>query len=107
MNGNRDIGRYVALGDLSTGKYQYIMPNGNIVLVSQLYGNRMPNPGLKWEKSMSYNLGLDFAVLDNRLSGTIEVYKKITTDLLVSRTISDITGYFNVISNIGRSIIKA
>lgn len=99
--GNRDIGRYVALGNLTTGKYQYIMPNGNIVLVSQLYGSRMPNPQLKWEKSISYNLGLDFSVLNDRLSGTIEVYRKSTTDLLTSRSLSDVTGYDNVISNLG------
>ncbi|WP_220392886.1 SusC/RagA family TonB-linked outer membrane protein [Chitinophaga lutea] len=101
VNGNRDIGRYLALSDLSTGKYQYVMPNGTVVLVSQLYVNRMANPNLKWEKANSYNLGLDFSALRDRLSGSIEVYNKITKDLLILRTIPDVTGFTNVMDNLG------
>lgn len=41
-----------------------------------------PNPGLKWEKSTEYNIGLDFSFLDNRLGGSVDVYRKKTTDLL-------------------------
>ncbi|WP_343704403.1 SusC/RagA family TonB-linked outer membrane protein [Chitinophaga sp.] len=101
VNGNRDIGRYRALSDLNTGKYQYVMPNGNVVLVSQLYVNSMANPNLKWEKSTSYNAGLDFAVLDNRLSGSVDVYNKVTKDLLILRTLPDVIGFFNVMDNLG------
>ncbi len=101
VNGNRDIGRYLALSDLSTGKYQYVMPNGTVILVSQLYVNRMANPNLKWEKANSYNLGLDFSALRDRLNGSIEVYNKITKDLLILRTIPDVTGFTNVMDNLG------
>ena len=41
-----------------------------------------PNPDLKWEKSTEYNIGLDWNVLDDRLSGTIDVYRKNTSDML-------------------------
>lgn len=41
-----------------------------------------PNPDLKWEKSAEYNVGLDWSVLDDRLSGTIDVYRKNTSDML-------------------------
>jgi len=41
-----------------------------------------PNPDLRWEKSKELNIGLDFSLLKNRLSGTIDVYKKNTSDLL-------------------------
>ncbi len=101
VNGNREIGRYQALGDLATGKYQYITPSGQLVLVSQLYGNRMPNPNLKWEKSTSYNLGIDFGIFKNHLTGSMDVYDKRTKDLLVLKTISDVTGYYNVMDNLG------
>jgi TonB-linked SusC/RagA family outer membrane protein len=101
INGNRDIGRYAALSDLTTGKYQYILPSGQIVLISQLYVGRLQNPGLKWERTESYNLGLDFSVLRSRIGGSIDVYRKSTKDLLVNRALPDITGFQNVIDNIG------
>ena len=101
INGNRDIGRYDALSNLTTGKYQYILPNGQVVLVSQLFVGRLQNPGLKWERTESYNLGLDFSILRDRVGGSIDVYRKATRDLLVSRALPDVTGFQNVIDNIG------
>ena len=100
-NGNRDIGRYVALSNLNTGKYQYIKPDGSVVLVSQLYVNQLGNPSLKWEKTTSFDVGLDFSVLNNRLGGTVDVYKKETKDLLILRALPDVTGFSNVWDNIG------
>ena len=41
-----------------------------------------PNPNLKWEKTKELNVGLDWAVLGNRLSGSVDVYTKKTVDLL-------------------------
>ncbi|MCG6188627.1 TonB-dependent receptor [Maribellus maritimus] len=41
-----------------------------------------PNPDLKWEKSTEYNFGLDFALWENRLGGSIDVYNKETSDML-------------------------
>lgn len=101
INGNRDIGRYLALADLNTGKYQYVKPDGTVILVSQLYVNRLQNPGLKWERTASLNLGLDFTTLKGRLSGSVDVYKKITKDLLINRSLPDVMGFSNVLSNLG------
>lgn len=41
-----------------------------------------PNPELKWEKSTEFNVGLDWGVLDGRLSGTFDFYHKKTADML-------------------------
>ena len=101
INGNRDIPRYEALAELTTGKYQYIAPDGKIIPVSQLYVNRMENPELKWEKTTSYNVGLDFTVLNSRLSGSIDVYKKSTKDLLILRALPTVIGFDNVLTNLG------
>nr|MBA3674966.1 SusC/RagA family TonB-linked outer membrane protein [Chitinophagaceae bacterium] len=101
INGNRDIGRYLALADLTTGKYQFVKPDGTVILVSQLYVNRLQNPGLKWERTESYNLGLDYSILRDRIGGSIDVYRKSTKDLLVLRTIPIITGFNNRLDNIG------
>ena len=101
VNGNRDIPRYQALSDLNTGKYQYISPSGVVIPVSQLYVNRMSNPDLKWERTTSYNIGLDFSILSNMLSGSIDFYKKSTADLLIERILPNTTGFDNVIANLG------
>ena len=101
INGNRDIGRYLALADLSTGKYQFIKPDGNIVLVSQLFVNRLQNPGLKWERTESINFGLDYSILKDRIGGTIDVYQKSTKDLLILRALPDVTGFENRLDNLG------
>jgi TonB-linked SusC/RagA family outer membrane protein len=101
VNGNRDIPRYEALAELVTGKYQYVTAAGVVVPVSQLYVNRMENPDLKWERTTSYNAGLDFAFLNNKLSGSIDVYMKSTKDLLILRILPTVTGFDNILSNIG------
>jgi TonB-linked SusC/RagA family outer membrane protein len=101
INGNRDIGRYMALADLATGKYQYVTPSGTVLLVSQLYVNRMQNPGLKWERTESYNVGLDYSILNNRLSGSVDVYRKSTRDLLILRALPDVIGFANILDNLG------
>jgi TonB-linked SusC/RagA family outer membrane protein len=44
----------------------------------------VPNPDLKWETSKQFNAGIDFAMLKNRLSGTIDYFFKNTTNLLFS-----------------------
>ncbi len=100
-NGNRDIGRYVALSDLATGKYFYQRPSGELYLVSQLYVNRMQNSNLRWERTESFNFGLDFSLFRSRLSGTLELYNMYTRDLLVRRTLPDILGFDWVYDNLG------
>ncbi|MBL7700600.1 MAG: SusC/RagA family TonB-linked outer membrane protein [Chitinophagaceae bacterium] len=101
INGNRDIGRYEALSNLTTGKYQYITPSGEVIPVSQLWVDRMSNPGLKWEKTTSYNVGFDFSVLADRLSGSIDLYKKSTSDLLIKRSLPTVIGFDDVMDNLG------
>ncbi|MGO1723930.1 MAG: SusC/RagA family TonB-linked outer membrane protein [Sphingobacterium sp.] len=101
-NGNRDIGRYVALADLTTGKYLYTQPDGTVIQVNQFWVNRMRNQDLRWERNTSYNIGLDFGLFNNRLDGTIEAYLSNTTDLLVLRRLPNVMGFDNVMSNMGK-----
>ncbi len=102
LNGNRDIGRYVALADLATGKYLHVLSNGNVTQVSQLYVNNMQNKLLKWESTTAFNLGLDFAFANNRIDGSIDVYKSKTTDLLVKHSLPDVTGFSSIWDNLGQ-----
>jgi len=100
-NGNRDIGRYDAMANLSTGKYFYQRPSGELYFVSQLWVDRMQNSLLQWERTESYNLGLDFSILKSRLEGSMEFYQTSTTDLLVRRSLPSVTGFDFVTDNLG------
>lgn len=64
-------------------------------------GSALSNPNLKWETSTTLNLALDFGFLNNRINGTVELYDKRTTDLLVNRSINSSTGYTTMKDNIG------
>lgn len=60
------------------------------------------NPNLKWEKTAMFNIGLDFGVLNNRLSGTLEWYNKKTSDLLYTYNVPVPPYQFNkLIANVG------
>lgn len=102
QNGNRDIGQYDALASLNSSLHPYIGQNGNIYLTSQIYVNRMANMNLKWERTGSYNIGLDFSLFNDRLRGTMETYMTETTDLLVNRALPSILGFANVKANLGK-----
>ncbi len=62
---------------------------------------QFPNHNLRWEKTVSYNLGLDFSILKNRLSATLELYRKRGYDQIVSRTIAAYNGATAVVINAG------
>ncbi|SEL81216.1 TonB-linked outer membrane protein, SusC/RagA family [Olivibacter domesticus] len=104
-NGNRDMGgdepMYVALADLTTGKYLYVQPDGTVIQVNQLWVNRLGNPNLRWERNRSVNLGLDFALFNNKLDGSLEVYQMNSSDLLVQRSLPTVTGFDWVMDNLG------
>ncbi|MDA8763736.1 TonB-dependent receptor, partial [Flavobacteriaceae bacterium] len=50
---------------------------------------RTPNPNLQWEVSSQINVGLDFAALDSKLSGTIDYFNKVATDVVLFATSVD------------------
>ena len=65
-----------------------------------------PNYTLRWEKTATTNLGLDFSVLNNRLSGSIEVYRKHSTDLLAQRDADPTLGFKQLTLNYGNMTNK-
>ena len=95
-NGNREIGRYAALSKMNTTKYIYDHSS-----VTGIYTTNMANRELKWERTSAYNIGLDFAIFGGKVSGAIDAYHMSTTDLLLERTLPNITGYNSVFANLG------
>jgi TonB-linked SusC/RagA family outer membrane protein len=99
-NGNRNIGRYAYLSRLTSNK-NLIIDNGSITPVATLDPATMENAELKWERTKAFNIGLDFSIKEGVVEGSLDVYNMITNDLLVDRALPDVTGYTNVLSNLG------
>ncbi|MCG8389147.1 MAG: TonB-dependent receptor [Cytophagales bacterium] len=81
----------------SRGLYQYGSYNGQ----SAGRPSQLANPDLTWETTVQFNVGLDFSVLDSRLSGSFEYYRNNTKDLLLERQLSRTTGFTNINENVG------
>ena len=62
----------------------------------------LANKDLKWERSKELNFGLDFSILKNRISASIEVYDRNTVDLILNQKIPTITGFNQVTANVGK-----
>lgn len=76
---------------------------GSFQPVGGSVGNTLPNPSLRPMRTAETELGLELKMFDNRLSIDMAVYRKITTDQIVSAEISDGSGFVNTLINSGRS----
>ena len=72
----------------ASGWFDYIDQNGNSSNKHTLAATNNSNPDLKWERTGMFNVGLDFAFFNSRLSGTIEYYDKRTSDLIYAYQVS-------------------
>ena len=63
----------------------------------------MANKDLTWEKTTQYNIGVDYSVLNGRISGVLDFYTSRTTDLLMEMTIPSLNGYTNTYANVGKT----
>src|SRR5207237_4756705 len=61
-----------------------------------------PNPNLKWERTAQYDLGVDFGLMSNRLTGSAEYYVKNTSDLLLSITLPQPAVAETELQNVGK-----
>ena len=78
---------YGIAGNIAKDAAPYMTANYlNNSNVGGIYGSvsRRPNPSLSWEKTTTANIALDFALLNNRLAGSVEYYNKKGTDLLAN-----------------------
>ena len=100
--GNEAIGVYETLAKMSNAA---ITMDGQSA--AALYpSSRMGNSGLGWETTKTFNIGIDFGLLNNRINGNIDFYTSTTTDLLLQRNLPKISGYSNVYMNMGKTANK-
>ena len=111
VTGNAAVDPYATKGEISS---LYLPFNGmsnelGYTTNEQYYVNvaedgvSLANDQLGWEKTTQVNFGLDFGVLNNRLSGSIDAYFSRTNDLLMATTIPTLTGYPSTLANIGKT----
>ena len=95
---NQAIGPYQTFGSLSTVPYNF----GNDMVIGN-YVSLAPNSSLGWEFSKTQNYGVDFTLLNRRLSGTVEYYITKTQDLLLYKGLPESSGLSSVMQNVGSS----
>ncbi len=95
--GNQAVGPYQSLAGLSTRWYSF----GTTEFPALSPSTVMPNPDLKWEKQTQLNVGVDAALLQNRVVLAFDVYRARTNDLLLSIPLPATSGYTSQLRNIG------
>jgi TonB-linked SusC/RagA family outer membrane protein len=92
LTGNAEIGDFA-----SRNLYRGV----NYAGVGGTRPSQLGDPNLSWENTTNYNIGLDFGLFSDRISGTVEYYKKKTTDLLLNAPIAATNGFSSITQNIG------
>lgn len=103
-NGNRQLADpYLALANLGagTGSTMGYFTGSDYVDMKYLSVDRLPNSNLRWEKTSSWNIGLDFGFLNDRISGSLETYFMKTNDMIMSQRLPGFCGFGSVTTNLG------
>ena len=95
-SGNQAISPYQTGTRISRGSGYYFDSS-----VTSFTASNLANPNLRWESTESWNFGLEFNLLKNRLTGSIDLYKTTSNDLLRNKSLNLTQGFSSVISNIG------
>ena len=96
---NQSVAPYSTLGLLSTRPYNF----GDANYTTGYYVSQLPNTNLGWEYSITTNYGLDFSLLKNRLSGSVEYYLTNTKDLLLGVGLPPTSGVSSYTANVGQT----
>ena len=96
QTGNQEIGNFIT---------QTYISNANVLLANGynagLYPGSTGNDNLKWETTTQYDIGLDLGILKSRINLTVDVYNKLTTDMLFNLPLPQSTTTGNAYVNYG------
>jgi TonB-linked SusC/RagA family outer membrane protein len=97
--GNTAIDPYQTLGSLSPIVYNY-----GTTTTTGAYPSNVPNPNLTWEYTSTANVGVDFGLLKDRITGSVELYHEYTKNLLLPESLPATSGIQNpVLTNVGKT----
>ncbi len=94
--GNTSINPYQTQGTLSAKLYTF-----GTTRVRGYRPGSIPNPDLTWEKTDQKDIGLEYALFNNRVSGSVDAYRMDTHDLLLTRLLPVTSGFTSTLQNIG------
>ncbi|WP_338869143.1 TonB-dependent receptor [Spirosoma sp. SC4-14] len=97
LTGNNAIGNYRAIGQLSGANYVI-----GDVLTPGLGRSSFTNPELGWESTTQVDVGLDFSLLNSRLSFTADYYRKVNSNMLFTIQTPAVTGLTSAVVNLGK-----
>jgi TonB-linked SusC/RagA family outer membrane protein len=99
ITASQGIQPYQTLGTLATNQYNY----GTGQNITGYFINFLANHKMKWQQTSNWNVGLDFGLLHNRITGTIDVYSQRTKDILLIQSLPPSNGAGSTIINLGKS----
>jgi len=81
VTGNQEIPNKIS--QIMLGSTDGAILDGGSTVVQGITLTRTPNPDLKWERTEQKNIGIDFGIFKNRLSGNVDLFSKTTRDVLL------------------------
>ncbi|MFD1142401.1 SusC/RagA family TonB-linked outer membrane protein [Larkinella insperata] len=96
VTGNSEITAYQALAGM--GNYSVIFGGARAIGIGM---GRLANPDLRWEKTHQVDAGIELGLFQNRIAVELDVYRKLTTDMLLSAPVPYSSGYETVSKNVG------
>jgi TonB-linked SusC/RagA family outer membrane protein len=95
LTGNAEIPNYAQWGTVDTRSS--LLYNGQNYWII----NALANPNLRWETTGTFDIGLEYGLLKNRISGEIAFYSKRSKDLFLPVSAASSTGYTGILTNVG------
>lgn len=104
ISSSQSINPYTTLGTLNTNFYNF--GSGTTIGTNYVNGylvGTAPNPNLTWEKTKGLNIGIDFGIFNNRLTGSIDYFNNKTSDILLNKGLPQSTGLSSQLLNAGKT----
>ena len=98
ITGNQEIGNLNSITTLGASTNGYLIGGSRITIVLQ---QQYANPDLKWEQTAQFDAGLDFGLFNEKIYGTIDYYRKKTSDLLLQIAVPSPSVVSTQICNVG------
>lgn len=98
LNGNQAVGPYQTISRLASRDMVY-----NRSQVAGYIPSVLGQEDLGWETSKTYNLGVDYGILNDRVTGSLNLFQTNTFELLLDRAISPVHGLSSITQNIGKT----
>ncbi|MCF0064553.1 TonB-dependent receptor [Dyadobacter sp. LJ419] len=101
ISGNRNVGAYSTLGALSAGYYNFGLGTAGQQLAYTV--TSLPSSDLSWQSTSQVDIGIDFGLFNNRITGSVDWYHQKTKDILLSVPLPPSNGAGSTLKNLGRT----